>query len=334
MLTRQQKKKLTTVLKFVVPLVLVSVVVSVGITFYTVEHIIKPPRTSTSATIEDYKLLGILITQTEESWTLKNGGGSGSGWLLRAGTGAPAVILSHGYGQNKSDLLSLGVSLNRAGFHVLLYDLRAHGENKASFCSMGEYEGEDLLAAIEHLKSLKDIDGNPLVDQQRIGLYGVSVGAFASMIAASKDQSVKAIVVDAIYTDTQKGVHLRLKEATGLNNSLMEYLVDKGVSFYASTYPSKSAVKAARGLTEAKQLYVLGKDAGELLTTTGEVYNQAMGYKETVEVPHSRIKILYKNDQDVYDPVVVDFFRRADVLSPLPPPTPTAPAGNETTPKK
>lgn len=332
MLTRQQKKNLTTVLKFVVPLILVLLVVSVGITFYTVQYIIKPLKTSTSATIEDYKLLGILITQTEESWTLKNGGGSGSGWLLRAGTGAPAIILSHGYGQNKSDLLSLGVALNRAGFHVLLYDLRAHGENKADFCAMGEYEGEDLLAAIEHLKSLKDIDGNPLIDQQRVGLYGVSVGAFASMIAASKDQTVKALVVDAIYTDTQKGVQLKLKQATGLNNSLLESLVDKGIGFYASSYPSKSAVKAARSLTEVKQLYVLGKDAGDLLATTGEVYNQAMGYKETVEVPHSRIKILYKNDQDVYDPVVVDFFRRADVLSPLPPPsadataTPSTPA--------
>ena len=105
---------------------------------------------------------------------------------------------------------------------------------------------------------------------------------------------MKEIVVYDIYTDTQKGVQLKLKQATGLNNSLLESLVDKGIAFYASSYPSKSAVKAARSLTEVKQLYVLGKDAGDLLATTGEVYNQAMGYKETVEVPHSRIKILYK----------------------------------------
>lgn len=319
MLKRQQKRTLINILKFVLPTTLVFALVSVGVTVYTVQQIVTPPKTKTSATIEDYKLLGIMITQTEESWGLKNLGGTAKGWLLRAGTGAPAIILSHGYGQNKSDLLSLAVSLNRAGYHVLLYDLRAHGENGALFSSLGEYETDDLLAAIEHLKSLKDIDGNPLIDQQRIGLYGVSVGGFASMIAASKEPMVKALVVDAIYPDTQKGLHLWTKQATGVNNSLLYYMVDKGMSLlYVSEYPSKSALKAARMLTDTKQLYILGKDAGELLTMTGEIYSQASGPKETVEVPHSRIKVLYKNDQDVYDAVVVDFFRRPDVLLPLP----------------
>ncbi|MBL8149627.1 MAG: alpha/beta fold hydrolase [Blastocatellia bacterium] len=331
MLTRQQKKTITTVAWFTVPTILIFLLVSVGLTLYTVQYITHPKKNpSFAATVKDYELLGILITQSEESWNLKNRGGQATGWLLRASTGAPAIILSHSLGQNRADLLSLGVGLQRAGYHVLLYDLRAQGTSGAEMVTYGDYESEDILAAIEHLKTLKDTEGNLLVDQERFGLYGVSIGGYASLVAASKEPAVKAVVVDAVYPDVKKMIKLRTKAMIGFNNSLIDSCLDMGMGLAYTNYATTSAIKSVRGFTETKQLYILGKDAGDLLMTTSEVYGQALGSKETVEVPHSRLNVLYKNDQDVYDPVVVDFFRRPDVLPPIPASAPEVKTETET----
>lgn len=317
MLTRQQKRTIMTIVKFVVPSLLIFLVVMVALTGFTIHYITHPTRSGRAAQPEDYTKLGIWLPKTDETWSLK-GGGDGSGWLLRASTGAPAIILSHSYGQNQADLLSLGVALQRAGYHVLLYDLRGHGESKTEQTSLGENEPDDIVSAIEHLKTLKDQDGKPLVDSERIGLYGVSVGGYASLIAASKEPSVKAIVVDAVYPQVPKFVQLKIKDISGLRNSFVDYASNLGMGIYfPGKYSKTSAIDAVKSYTDVKQLYILGKDAGELLGATSDLYNQASSVKETVEVPHSRINILYKNDQDVYDPVVVDFFRRPDIIPPI-----------------
>ncbi|MEW6731197.1 MAG: alpha/beta fold hydrolase [Acidobacteriota bacterium] len=318
MLTRQQKRTLATVAKFVLPTIAIFLVVSAAMTAYAIHYITHPTGNKNyAATLKDYELLGIFIAQSEESWPLKNGG-QGSGWLLRAATGAPLIVLSHGYEHNLADLLSLGVGLQRAGYHVLLYDIRGHGQSKVELTSLGEYETDDILSAIEHVKTLKDPDGNPLIDKDRIGLYGVSIGGYASLVAASKEPTVKAVVVDAVYPDVRRFVQIRIKQLSGLSNQLTDFLTDLGMkSFVSGKYGSTSALTAVRSYTDVKQLYILGKDAGDLLQSTSDVYNQALPFKETVEVPKSRINILYKNDQDVYDPVVVDFFRRPDVLPPM-----------------
>lgn len=318
MLTRQQKRKLLVVVKFIVPVVVSFLLTTVGLTAYTIHFITHPTRTSRSATPNNYKILGIWIPYTEETWSLK-GGGEANGWLLRASNGAPAVVLSHSYGQNMADLLSLGVALQRAGYHALLYDMRAHGESKIEASSLGEYEADDIISAIDYLKTVKDQEGNPVIDKDRIGLYGVSVGGYASIIAAAKDSSVKAIAIDAVYPDAHRYLQIKIKSLSGFDNGFVDYISELGMKMsFPGKYGTSSVAKSVKSFTEVKQLYILGKDAGDLLTATGNINNEAASFKETVEVPHSRINILYKNDQDVYDPVVVDFFRRPDVMPPIP----------------
>ncbi len=334
MLTRQQKRTLITVAKFVVPALFMFMLVTASLSAYTIRTITHPPRTNYAATLEDYKLIGIWVPKTDESWSLK-GGGQATGWFLRASTGAPAIILSHSYGQNLADMLSLGVALQRAGYHVLLYDLRAHGQSKLEISSLGDSESDDLLSAMEHIKSLKDQDGNQLIDKDRIGLYGVSIGGYASLVAASKDQAVKAIVVDAIYPDVPTYVQVKVKQFSGLRNGFIDYFSNLSMKLYSpGKFNTTSAMKAVSNFTEIKQLYILGKDTGDLQATTSEIYKKALASKESVEVPHSRINILYKNDQDVYDPVVVDFFRRPDVMPPISAQSQTPPLNAELDQKK
>ena len=55
----------------------------------------------------------------------------------------------------------------------------------------GDPTSHDLRAALDYLRSL------PLVDQQRIGLVGASMGGHASVIVAADDPGVRAVAVSS-----------------------------------------------------------------------------------------------------------------------------------------
>src|SRR5215510_76100 len=97
----------------------------------------------------------------DEKW--RNSDGTQSvGWLLLQEKVAPTVILSHGYGSNRSDQLTLGFELWKSGYHVLLYDLRGHGESPVKWSGLGTYEKEDLISAIGFTQGLKGDSGEPI----------------------------------------------------------------------------------------------------------------------------------------------------------------------------
>ncbi len=122
---------------------------------------------------------------TNENWTNADGT-SARGWLLRGAEGSPAVILLHRYGADRSHVLDLGIKINEStNFTILMPDQRGHGADPpAKNTSFGGCETEDALAAIQFLRGLKTEKQATLVGEN-IGFYGVEMGAFAALKAAS-----------------------------------------------------------------------------------------------------------------------------------------------------
>ncbi len=123
------------------------------------------------------------------------------GWFLQAGTGRqgeerrrPAIVICHGLGASKADFTGLAAYLVRAGFHVLLFDFRAHGESKGFRTSFGYLEQRDLEGALRFLSQ------RPEVDSERIGAYGFSMGGAVAILSAAKDKTIKAVVTDSAFT--------------------------------------------------------------------------------------------------------------------------------------
>ena len=77
--------------------------------------------------------------------------GSARGWLLKGAEGAPAVVLLHRYGGDRSWLFNLGVKINETtNFTILWPDLRGHGENPLiRWTSLGVREGDDLIGGAQ-----------------------------------------------------------------------------------------------------------------------------------------------------------------------------------------
>src|SRR5207249_9000031 len=101
----------------------------------------------------------------------------------------------HDLGGSRSSLLNSAVSLNRAGYALLVFDFRGHGLSTGSGGFLGVDEKRDILGAIEFLKSRSDVDGS------RIGLWGIGMGAYAGTLAALESPIIVALALDSLYPD-------------------------------------------------------------------------------------------------------------------------------------
>ena len=121
------------------PVVLIIAAVTAGFSVWLVYKTSRPLTSAYLITPEKFGQLSSRAAQiTDESWTNRDGSGA-RGWLLRGAENAPAVILFHKYGADRSYVLNLGVKLNEStNFTVLMPDLRAHGNDpKMKICSFG-----------------------------------------------------------------------------------------------------------------------------------------------------------------------------------------------------
>jgi len=119
------------------------------------------------------------------------------GWLVKPvhlRPRAPAIILCHGLGANKSDFTELAALLARRGYFVLLFDFRAHGESGGRWSSLGYHEQKDVAAARDFLMSRQEIDG------KRIGIYGFSLGGATAVLVAANTNTFAAVVADSAFT--------------------------------------------------------------------------------------------------------------------------------------
>src|SRR5207249_2149270 len=119
-----------------------------------------------------------LMLRTEDVTFRATDGVLLSGWLVKGSPRAPVILLCHDLGGSRSALLSSAVSLNRAGYALLMFDFRGHGLSAGSAGYLGIDEKKDILGAIGALKARTDVDGD------RIGLWGIGMGAYAGTLAA------------------------------------------------------------------------------------------------------------------------------------------------------
>ena len=167
-------------------------------------RIIRPPRQRLWASPDD---LGLAY---EDVQFPARDGIRLSGWFVPAGAESmrqgAVVVLVHGWpwnrlgmmaddwlsgleGSKPVDLLRLAYTLHQDGYHVLLFDLRNHGQSAdAPPVTFGWQEANDLLGALTYL------NGRPDVTDDRIGVVGFSMGANTVLYTLPQTDGIKAAV--------------------------------------------------------------------------------------------------------------------------------------------
>jgi pimeloyl-ACP methyl ester carboxylesterase len=110
-------------------------------------------------------------------------------WYVPSADGATVVLL-HGAGSTRSDVLDQAAVIARAGFGVLMLDARGHGESGGRAMDFGWFGDEDIAAATAFLEARPDVEPG------RIGLVGLSMGGEQAIGASATDERVRAVVAE------------------------------------------------------------------------------------------------------------------------------------------
>jgi len=111
-----------------------------------------------------------------------------------------AVVFCHEYGSDMYSCARYARPLIEAGFDVFTFDFRGHGES--SICKRyhplqwpSDKEWQDTLGACAYVESVLASEGKPT----DIGIFGISRGAGAALLAASSNPNIKAIICDGAF---------------------------------------------------------------------------------------------------------------------------------------
>ncbi len=109
------------------------------------------------------------------------------------GTPQPAIVLAHGFGGSLADSLPVGRDLARAGYTVITYTARGFGASGGRIhLDAPAYEGADAVRIVDFAATRPEVRvsaGDPV-----IGFAGASYGGAVSLVAASLDPRIDAIV--------------------------------------------------------------------------------------------------------------------------------------------
>ncbi len=260
--------------RLLLPVVVLAVAALLSASVWLVHTVSRPAAAGYLVTPEKYGLLSARgATVTDENWTNRDGTGA-RGWLLRGAENAPAVILLHRYGADRSHVLDLGVKLNEAtNFTVLMPDMRGHGVSpKVNYTAFGESETEDTLAAVEFLRGLKTEAQTPLVGQN-IGFYGVEMGAFAGLSAAAKDEKIKSLALDSVPENSDGVIYSAVDSRFPFASSVTSRLAKAGsyLYFFDGSYRRNSSCETAKSLENRQVLMLAGADAPQFQESTAQI---------------------------------------------------------------
>lgn len=279
----------------------------------------RPVKAGYLVTPSKYGQLSTRAAQvTEESWSNRDGSSS-RGWLLRGAENAPAVILLHKYGADRSYVLNLGVKLNEStNFTVLMPDLRGHGENPpVPQASFGGCESEDITAAVEFVRGLKTPNQIALVGRN-LGIYGVEMGSLVALAAAAGDESIKAVALDSVPSasdDVLKGTVLRRYPFAGAVTSRLAKL-GTYMYYFDGCYQRRPVCEAARRLSNRNVLLLAGLDAQAFQDSTSDVAKclpPTNKIETKTDLSPSGYSIINASmeQSEAYDQRLIDFFRNS-----------------------
>jgi fermentation-respiration switch protein FrsA (DUF1100 family) len=132
-----------------------------------------------------------------------------SAWVVPARNGA-TVILVHGLGGNRAQLLDEAAMLVEDGYGVLLLDLRNSGSSEGDLTTMGYLEILDLGGALAFLSAQAESD------PQRVGVLGHSMGGATAILAAARYPEIKAVIAESTFTGVEDNISDSFQALTGL----------------------------------------------------------------------------------------------------------------------
>ncbi len=286
----------TKLLTIILALVFFAVLATAGVAGFLVYRIVKPPRTSSEIDLQSFPGRPDAVQFTVLGKEPREG------WFFPGLRGAPTILLCHGYGSSRSELLTLVSALQDHQYNVFLFDFAAHG-NSGGMTTFGFREADELGAAIDALAARND------VDPRRFGVWGYNLGAYAALREAERDARIRALVLDSVYDDPKQMVRIGVAR-TGLGGfPLMVRSAE--VSFDLLNLPFRNQLPVSsrlNALLNVPILFIQASDDPELSGITRDMFLKAPEPREQAIIGHGNFVSMNDEDKRSYETRVVTFF--------------------------
>lgn len=154
-----------------------------------------------SLALTEYNLSTAVIPSSQvEPVTLKSGSETLYGFYVKQPDSQrvephQVILYSHGNKENIEAYWDRVELLYQAGFDVFIYDYRGFGMSTGSSSEQGLHE--DATAALNYLRSRKDLDTTQIVD------YGFSLGGVPTMYLAAFQHNPRCVITEAIFASSE-----------------------------------------------------------------------------------------------------------------------------------
>lgn len=230
------------------------------------------------------------------------------GWLIPAQGSTKTVIFAHGYRKNRLQDDVPGLPITQAlvaeGYNVLMFDFRNSGESEGNLTSIGQYEVQDLLGAVDFIKSQPD-------KAQQIVLLGFSMGASTAILAGAREPAVTAVIADSPFADLQTYLDKNLSVWTELPsfpfNQAFFMVVPSLTGLRTETV---SPVNEIKNMGNRPLLLIHGEGDEDIPIENSEMLQKAYPKAELLRVPGAKHVKNYATAPQLYLSAVTNFLDR------------------------
>lgn len=230
------------------------------------------------------------VTIKDMSWETESGQTMSALLLKPASASAdkkrPAIVLAHGWWNDKEMQDSNYVELARRGYVVLSIDMYGHGSSSSM------PEGKEMDAATGMYDAVKEISRLPYVDTARIGVSGHSNGARAANWAVDLDNAADSPLIRSVYLVDNDPIYTDVKTGKYVN-----YYGNRDVGLMADQYDEfffRSYDKNGKALTTPRQyittpnaqsfLHFGADPSGESTRSSYKVYSEDIDGRQAIRV--------------------------------------------------
>lgn len=190
-------------------------------------------------------------------------------WYVPPRNGA-TIILAHGHGETRAQMLPEASFLVKHGYGILAFDWRAHGGSEGDESTRGDKERWDLDAALGFLSKAPDAGSSV------VGALGFSRGGNVLVEVAPHEPRIKALVAEAVAASPLES----LRQDVGPRKlPLVLWVLEwKGMNI-------KSRGPAVSSCDQSRPMLVVAGAKDPVLAGTKTFFETACGPKELWVVP-------------------------------------------------
>ncbi len=230
------------------------------------------------------------------------------GYFAHSRVDSPTIIFCHGKGSSHKNQVIQEVAsyLFRNSYNLFLFDFRAHQRSEGKEISFGWYEKNDILGAIEYLKTRDDI--NP----DMIGGFGISMGAAALVFAASGSLDIKACVFEGLYPAWEKMVKFKKGEYFLLPGQKGHVEMVNKIKQRLNIKEDIAPIRYIAQISPRPILLIHGKlDEDVPLDQVLKMFEKAREPKEIWVVENGNHFNCYIKNKEAYQRKVLEFFNKS-----------------------